>query len=94
MNPNADVRDCTGLLITGFQTWQNVIGSLLTCAEKTAILGFLCDWLKAAGDLVNQNIEYTSLDSRLDDITAADFDRKYFPLIYGAQGVYAAYIKV
>lgn len=75
-----------------FKDWKTVISEVTVCATNTPeVPEALCDWLEHSGNLVQQSITFTSLDSRLDDLTAAEFDRKYFPLIYGAQGFFFTY---
>ena len=86
MSASADARQCATEVQNAFKDWRIVIKQLLNCSELDPTETNLCEWIETAGDLVNQSIRYTSLDSRLNDITAAEFDRKYFPLIYGAQG--------
>ena len=86
INTNADVRQCATEVENVFQDWKRVIIRLLRCSGLRPIPTSMCDWLEEAGNLVDQSIQYTSLDSRMNNITAAEFDRKYFPLIYGAQG--------
>ena len=91
--PGGDERECVINIDGAMTTWQNVISGIFSCLEESSIEVSLCEWLRAAGDLVNQSIVYSSLDSRFDDITAAEFDRKYFPLVYGAQGTQTNFIK-
>ena len=86
MSSSSDLRECANGVQNAFKEWKVVIKTLLKCSKLDPIPTKLCEWLENAGNLVNESIRYTSLDSRMDNVTAAEFDRKYFPLIYGAQG--------
>ena len=86
MSSHTEVRECAAGVQNAFQEWKTVIKTLLKCSKLDPIPTNLCKWLEDAANLVNESIRYTSLDSRMDNVTAAEFDRKYFPLIYGAQG--------
>ena len=89
LNQGASTRDCVAEVAGAFRTWKTVIQQLLGCVETGLVPSNLCGWITASADLVNQNIDYLSpVDWQNISITAAEFDRKYFPLIYGAQGIY------
>ena len=83
---DGSVEDCAKEVIKFAAKWKKAILKVMKCTVKETILTSLCEWLSASGDLVYRSITFDSLDNRLDTITADDFDRQYFPLIYGAQG--------